>query len=42
MAPLDLILDLSTTRLSVGEAALEAERFVTANAREDVTFEITS
>ena len=42
MASLDLILDLSTKSLSVEEAADQAEVFVTANARGDVTFEVVA
>lgn len=41
-APIDLILDLSNGALSVDEAAAEAEKFVVANARANVTFEIVS
>lgn len=42
MAPLDLILDLSTKRLSVHDAATQAEAFVRSNAADDVTFEIVA
>ena len=41
-APIDLVLDLSTGPISVDEAAAEAEKFVAANARANVTFEIVS
>ncbi len=40
VAPLDLILDLSTKRLSVKDAAAQAEAFVNAHAADDVTFEV--
>ena len=42
MAPIDLILDLSSCGLSVSEAAAEAEAFVAAHAGDDVTFEIVA
>lgn len=42
IASLDLILDLSPRPLSASQSATEAERFVIANAHDDVTFEITS
>jgi hypothetical protein len=42
MASLDLILDLSTERLSVTDAAAQAEAFVMANAADDVTFEVVA
>jgi hypothetical protein len=42
IAPIDLILDLSSMDVSVSEAAREAEAFVAASARENVVWEIVA